>query len=83
MRTYLERTLDAPVSPVVAWDHLARVTDWPSWAPHIRRIEIDPPGALGSGGISSGMGPSPEVVIGRSHTVMPAAASDRQHWPAA
>jgi hypothetical protein len=47
MRTYVERTLVAPVSPVVAWDHLARVTDWPSWAPHIRRIEIDPPGALG------------------------------------
>jgi hypothetical protein len=47
MRTYVERTLVAPVSPVAAWDHLARVTDWPSWAPHIRRIEIDPPGALG------------------------------------
>jgi polyketide cyclase/dehydrase/lipid transport protein len=30
-----------------AWRHLARVEEWPSWARHIRRIEMQPPGELG------------------------------------
>jgi hypothetical protein len=30
-----------------AWDHLARVEQWPSWAAHIKRIELQPPGELG------------------------------------
>ncbi len=30
----------------VAWNHLARVEEWPSWAKHIRSAEQSPPGAL-------------------------------------
>jgi len=29
-----------------AWDHLTGVENWPSWAPHIRRAELKPEGAL-------------------------------------
>jgi hypothetical protein len=29
-----------------AWNHLARVEKWPTWARHIRRIELTPPGPL-------------------------------------
>lgn len=29
-----------------AWDHLARVEDWPSWAPHIKSVSLSPPGPL-------------------------------------
>src|SRR5262245_8903955 len=32
-----------------AWDHLARAELWPSWAPHIKRIELQPPGEMGPG----------------------------------
>jgi hypothetical protein len=39
-----EFTVDVPLQE--AWDHLARVERWPSWAPHIRRIEAQPPGEL-------------------------------------
>jgi hypothetical protein len=31
-----------------AWDHLARVEQWPNWAAHIKRIELRPPGELGA-----------------------------------
>jgi hypothetical protein len=40
-----EFTVDAPLAR--AWEHLARVEQWPSWAPHIKRIELQPPGELG------------------------------------
>lgn len=30
-----------------AWQHLARIEEWPSWARHIQRIEMQPPGELG------------------------------------
>jgi hypothetical protein len=29
-----------------AWDHLARVEVWPSWAKHIKSVTLEPPGAL-------------------------------------
>lgn len=29
-----------------AWDHLAKVESWPSWARHIKRVELTPPGPL-------------------------------------
>ena len=29
-----------------AWDHLARVENWTSWAKHIKRVSLEPPGAL-------------------------------------
>ena len=40
-----EFTVDAPARS--AWDHLARIELWPSWARHIKRIEVKPPGELG------------------------------------
>lgn len=30
-----------------AWQHLARVEQWPSWAGHIKWVEVQPPGELG------------------------------------
>src|SRR5262245_40532225 len=47
MVTLLQRefTVDVPLQS--AWEHLARVEQWPSWAPHITRIELQPPGELG------------------------------------
>ena len=30
-----------------AWQHLARVEQWPSWAKHIKQVEVRPPGELG------------------------------------
>lgn len=40
-----EFTVGAPLQ--TAWEHLARVEQWPSWAPHIKRLELSPPGELG------------------------------------
>ena len=40
-----EFTVDLPLRR--AWDHLARVEQWPSWAPHIKKIEVHPRGELG------------------------------------
>jgi hypothetical protein len=39
-----EFTVDVPLPR--AWEHLARIEEWPSWAPHIKRIELQPPGDL-------------------------------------
>jgi hypothetical protein len=40
-----EFTVDVPLQS--AWDHLARIEEWPSWAKHIRKIDLTPPGELG------------------------------------
>ena len=63
MVTLIQRefTVDIPLQR--AWDHLARVEQWPSWAPHIRKVELQPPGELGpqSTGVihlSNGMKPA-------------------------
>jgi hypothetical protein len=47
MITLLRRefTVDRPIEK--AWQHLARVEQWPSWAKHIKQVEIQPPGELG------------------------------------
>lgn len=47
MVTLIERefTVDAPAR--AAWDRLARVEQWPTWARHIARIDVKPPGELG------------------------------------
>jgi hypothetical protein len=37
-------TVDRP--DAVAWDHLAALEQWPTWAGHIRRMDPTPPGAL-------------------------------------
>ena len=42
MVTLLRRefTVNAPLE--ASWQHLARVEEWPSWAKHIRRVELTP-----------------------------------------
>ena len=42
----LERCFRVGVSSERAWQHLERVEAWPSWASHITRVELTPPGAL-------------------------------------
>src|SRR5262249_21748250 len=39
-----EFTVDLPAEE--AWRHLARVEQWPSWARHIKQVEVQPPGEL-------------------------------------
>jgi hypothetical protein len=39
-----EFTVQLPVEK--AWQHLARLEEWPSWARHIRQIKAEPPGEL-------------------------------------
>jgi hypothetical protein len=42
----LERRFTVRTTVEAAWSHLERVEDWPSWARHIRRIELRPSGPL-------------------------------------
>jgi hypothetical protein len=44
----VQRSFTTRASPAATWDHLANVSAWPSWARHIRRVTVDPPGALTS-----------------------------------
>jgi len=39
-----EFTVELPVEE--AWRHLARVEQWPSWAKHIKQVELQPAGEL-------------------------------------
>ena len=43
----LERRFTVKVRVEEAWAHLERVEQWPSWARHIRRIDLRPSGPLG------------------------------------
>lgn len=43
----VRRSFVVPSAPEVAWEHLAQVERWPSWARHIRSVRLQPPGALG------------------------------------
>jgi len=47
MLRLLQRSFEVPVSAADAWRVLARVSDWPRWAKHIRRIDVTPAGELG------------------------------------
>jgi hypothetical protein len=47
MQRLLERRFRARVALENAWSHLADVERWPSWARHIRRVELRPAGAVG------------------------------------
>ncbi|MBC7821550.1 MAG: SRPBCC family protein [Planctomycetaceae bacterium] len=47
MMTLLRREFTADVSLEQAWQHLARVERWPSWAKHIKQIDVQPLGELG------------------------------------
>ncbi len=46
MTTLLRREFEVNASIEAAWGHLARVRDWPSWAGHIERVDLDPPGDI-------------------------------------
>ena len=39
-----EFVVEAPLER--AWQHLARVEAWPSWAKHIKSVTVEPPGEL-------------------------------------
>jgi hypothetical protein len=43
----LRREFTVNLSVEKAWQHLARVEQWPSWAKHIDQVEVQPPGELG------------------------------------
>ena len=47
MVTLIVREFTVNTSVQAAWDHLARVEQWPSWARHIKRIDLKPRGELG------------------------------------
>ena len=47
MVTLIQREFTVSVPLHKAWEHLARVEQWPSWAVHIKRIDLEPPGQLG------------------------------------
>ena len=47
--TLLRREFVVDVPLPRAWDHLACVEQWPSWAKHIEQVELQPPGELGLG----------------------------------
>ena len=42
----LQRRFAVNVPVEKAWAHLAQVCAWPSWATHIRHLELTPPGPL-------------------------------------
>ncbi len=47
MITLLRREFVVDMPLENAWQHLARVERWPSWAKHIKQIDVQPPGELG------------------------------------
>ena len=48
MITLLRREFTVELPLERAWQHLARVEQWPSWARHIKQVEVQPPGELGA-----------------------------------
>jgi hypothetical protein len=47
MITLLRREFTVELPLEEAWQYLARVEQWPSWARHIKQVEVQPPGELG------------------------------------
>jgi hypothetical protein len=45
-RRLVERTFTSTSPPDRVWAHLSDVSAWPSWAHHIRKVTLDPPGEL-------------------------------------
>ncbi len=46
MREVVREQVMVDRPPQAAWDHLARLAAWPSWAGHILAMDADPPGRL-------------------------------------
>lgn len=47
MKRLIERSFEISASLADAWNHFAQVEKWPSWARHIRKVELHPTGELG------------------------------------
>ena len=47
MVTLIDREFTVNVSLERAWQHLAHLDQWPTWAHHIKQIEVHPQGELG------------------------------------
>jgi hypothetical protein len=47
MITLLRREFTVELPLKKAWQHLARIEQWPSWAKHIKQVAVQPPGELG------------------------------------
>ncbi len=47
MVTLIQREFTVGVPLQKAWQHLTCIEQWPSWAVHIKRIDLEPPGQLG------------------------------------
>jgi hypothetical protein len=45
----LERRFRAAAPVEAAWAHLERVESWPTWAKHIKKVELTPRGSLAVG----------------------------------
>lgn len=46
MTTLINREFFVHAAGDTAFDHLAQVEKWPSWARHIRRVVLEPPGPV-------------------------------------
>lgn len=46
MIEFIRRRFVVDVPLAVAWQHLALVEQWPSWAKHIKSVDLDPRGEL-------------------------------------
>ena len=71
MVTLIQREFSVCLPVQKAWAHLARIEQWPSWAPHIKQIELHPSGELGpqSAGrihLTNGMQPTFRMTPGSS-----------------
>ena len=46
MLDLVQREFEVEVPLAIAWRHLAAVEKWPTWAKHIKRVELKPKGEL-------------------------------------
>ncbi len=46
MLNLIRREFDVDVPLTTAWRHLAQVEQWPTWARHIKHVELNPKGEL-------------------------------------
>src|SRR5262249_17842921 len=46
MKVLIRRGCIADIPVERAWEHLARVEAWPSWAKHIQSVTLEPPGKI-------------------------------------
>jgi Polyketide cyclase / dehydrase and lipid transport len=49
MQRLLERTFAVEAAAERAWAELVAAEQWPSWARHLRRVQVTPPGPVGPG----------------------------------